>query len=71
MICHSNFIEIKGIFGDVRSMEIIDMSGRPTQVIIEKTGDIYRVDVQQLSAGVYILWIEQRNQNYRTRFIKK
>jgi hypothetical protein len=66
-----DFMEIKGISGDVRSMEIIDMSGRPTQVIIEKTGDIYRVDVQQLSAGVYILWIQQRNQNYRTRFIKK
>jgi len=34
-------------------------------------GDVYQVNMSGLSPGVYVLWIQQGNQSFRTKIIKK
>jgi hypothetical protein len=66
-----NYIHLKGINGPIRSAEMIDMAGRSNPIQFELSNEIYSANVQSLSPGIYVLWIQQGNKSYPLRVIKK
>jgi uncharacterized beta-barrel protein YwiB (DUF1934 family) len=66
-----NYIYLKGINGPIRSAEMIDMAGRSNPIEFELYDEIYSANVQNLSPGIYVLWIQQGNKSYPLRVIKK
>ncbi|WP_175526564.1 T9SS type A sorting domain-containing protein [Rhodonellum ikkaensis] len=66
-----DYVEVHGMNGALRSLEIIDMTGRSYAIPFVQIGDVYQVNMSGLSPGVYVLWIQQGNESFRTKIIKK
>ncbi|MCH6200758.1 carbohydrate binding domain-containing protein [Aquiflexum sp. LQ15W] len=66
-----SYIHLKGINGPIRSAVMIDMAGRSNPIQFELSNEIYSANVQSLSPGIYVLWIQQGNKSYPLRVIKK
>jgi hypothetical protein len=66
-----NFLEVRGLQGEVTGTRLFDLTGRSNSLVFERTGDIYRANVQHISQGVYLLRIQEGNKNYQIKIIKK
>ena len=65
-------LQIRGIIEEVKSTQLLDMTGRATSsLILEKNHDVYQTRVEHLSPGVYLLRILFFDRVEQVRFIKK
>jgi len=66
-----NFLEVRGLQGEVKDARLVDMTGRSNSLVFERIGKIYHANVQHISQGVYLLRIQERDKNYQIKIIKK
>jgi len=66
-----NFLEIRGLQGEVTGARLIDLTGRSNSLVFERIGKIYHANVQHISQGVYLLRIQEGDKNYQIKIIKK
>lgn len=66
-----NYLELVSVAGDIGTSQLIDMTGRNTTIHFEKSGDVFRANVQHLSRGTYVLRLQVKNTVKQIRFIKK
>lgn len=66
-----NYLQIRGVSGPVRSIEMIDMTGRITNIVFEESTDGIRANVSQLNPGMYIVRIQETNRSYSVKVMKK
>jgi endonuclease/exonuclease/phosphatase family metal-dependent hydrolase len=66
-----SYIEVRGIPGEILNTQLIDMTGRATPMVLEKRDDVHRGNVESLSAGIYLLRIQQESKVHQVKFIKK
>jgi photosystem II stability/assembly factor-like uncharacterized protein len=65
-------LQLSGIIGAVKSIQLFDMTGRAGSVIeIEKNNELYQTSVAHLSPGVYVLRIFMADNVVQVKFIKK
>jgi hypothetical protein len=66
-----NFLEIRGLQGEVTGIRLVDLTGRSSSLALERIGKIYHANVQYLSQGIYLLRLQEGNKNYQIKIIKK
>ncbi|MDZ7646737.1 MAG: family 16 glycosylhydrolase [Cytophagales bacterium] len=66
-----NYLEARGLQGDVTGARLFDLTGRSNSLVFERIGNIHHANVQHLSSGVYLLRIQEGNKNYQFKIIKK
>jgi photosystem II stability/assembly factor-like uncharacterized protein len=65
-------LQLSGIIGEVKSIQLFDMTGRAGTVIeIEKNNELYQTSAAHLSPGVYVLRIFMADNLVQVKFIKK
>ncbi len=65
-------LQISGIIEEVKSTQLLDMTGRATSsLILEKNHDVYQTRIEHLSPGGYLLRILFFDRVEQVRFIKK
>ncbi|CAN5415143.1 hypothetical protein BH09BAC3_BH09BAC3_05420 [soil metagenome] len=67
----TNYIEVKGLAGEIYSSQVIDVLGKTSQIVFQKNADGYRGNVEDLSAGIYLLRIQDGNSVHQVKFVKK
>ena len=66
-----NYLEIRGLFGEVGSSQLTDMTGRTSSLTLEKRDKYYGTNVQNLTQGLYLLRIQSGAAFRQIKFIKK
>ena len=66
----SEYLEARGLKEPGR-LQILDIAGTIYPIVLEKKGDLYRVDVQHLSRGLYFLRIAEGNSVHHVKFVKE
>ncbi|UJP66603.1 carbohydrate binding domain-containing protein [Mongoliitalea daihaiensis] len=66
-----NYLQIRGVSGPVRSIEMIDMAGRVNNVVFEESNDGIRANVSHLTPGMYVVRIQEMNRSYAVKVMKK
>ena len=68
----SNDFEISGLTTDPGIVEVIDITGKTTSILLQKdVNGVYHGKTSQLAAGVYVLNIHSGSLSRKFRFIKK
>ncbi len=67
----TTYVDIRGLKGEVGVSQIVDLSGRSIQIVLEKKDDIYRASVAGLSEGLYLLRIQDATTTHQVKFVKK
>ncbi|MFM7859312.1 MAG: T9SS type A sorting domain-containing protein, partial [Flammeovirgaceae bacterium] len=66
-----DYLELRGISGVLTSVELIDLVGRKNTIHFERLGEVFHANVSYLTLGVYVLQVQDGNQLYRIKVIKK
>jgi hypothetical protein len=66
-----NYLELAGVNGNIGTSQLIDVTGRIRTIQFEKSGDIWRANIQHLTHGNYVLRVQVKNAVQEIRFIKK
>jgi hypothetical protein len=57
-------LELCGITGELPQLELIDLAGRKNTIHFERLGEMFQANVAHLTIGVYVLRVQNGNQNY-------
>ncbi len=66
-----DYLEVRGITGNIANSHLFDMTGRSNSIDLERKNEIYQANVRHLSAGVYLLRVQQGKSIHQIKFIKK
>ena len=66
-----NYLEFRGLKGDIACSQLWDMTGRTNTLVLEKRNDVHVANVQHLVAGVYFLRIQDEVSIHQVKLIKK
>jgi hypothetical protein len=65
-----DYLQIQGI-SEIQESRLMDISGKERKIILEKSLDGYRANVQDLSSGMYVLRLNGATGVYQLKFVKK
>ncbi len=65
------YLQVRGLYGEVRGSQLIDMTGQMSNIALEKQDEIYRANVQFLSDGIYVLRVQEGATIHQIKFVKK
>ena len=65
------FVDVTGIKDELKSVSVMDVSGRSIQNVKVENNGLIEVDLSSLSSGVYSLLLKGNNSSYTKRVIKK
>ena len=65
------FVDVTGIKDELKSVSVMDVSGRSIQNVKVENNGLIEVDLSSLSSGVYSLLLTGNNSSYTKRVIKK
>jgi hypothetical protein len=66
-----NYLEVRGLPGDITGARLYDLTGRYSNLAFETTATTQRANVQNLAQGLYLLRLEAGNMSYQFKVIKK
>jgi ligand-binding sensor domain-containing protein len=66
-----DYLEISGLTENILDTKLFDMIGQTSFISLEKANDAYRANVQSLSAGIYLLRVQDSITVHQVKFIKK
>jgi photosystem II stability/assembly factor-like uncharacterized protein len=66
-----DYLEISGLTENILDTKLFDMIGQTSFISLEKENDAYRANVQSLSAGIYLLRVQDSITVHQVKFIKK
>ena len=64
-------LQVKGLSGESFTAQVVDLTGRSTSILLEKTDDAHKANVEGLSQGFYVLTLREGGQLIKLKFIKK
>ena len=64
-------LQIKGLSDESFTAQVVDLTGRATSILLEKTDDAHKANVEGLSQGFYVLTVREGGQLIKFKFIKK
>ena len=65
-----DYLQIQGV-SDIQESRLMDTSGKERKIILEKSLDGYRANVQDLPSGMYVLRLNGATGVYQLKFVKK
>ncbi len=66
-----NYFELVGIKGELSNVQLVDLAGRRNSIDFEKSGDVYKANIEHLIKGVYLLQVQEGRLFHRIKLIKK
>jgi hypothetical protein len=64
-------VSVKGLTGATLSARVYDLTGKSTELILTRTGEVHFGDVQHLPPGLYLLTVPQGATTQHLKFLKK
>jgi len=66
-----NYFELVGIKGELFNAQLVDLAGRRNSIDFEKSGYVYKANIQHLTQGVYLLQVQEGSLLHRIKLVKK
>lgn len=64
-------LEIRGLEGEIKSFQLLDLTGRTASFEVERNPSSYSASVRHLAQGMYILRVQVASELHQIKFIKK
>lgn len=64
-------LQIRGLSDESFTAQVVDLTGRATSILLERTDDAHKANVEGLSQGFYVLTVREGGQLIKLKFIKK
>lgn len=64
-------LEILGLKGQPKDIQLLDVSGKSTTVRFNRSGNVFSANIENVPNGIYVLIIQSENVNHKIRIIKK